>query len=212
MSQQTIRHRGLAVAVCLAALIAVPAVADVTDDQFIESLDRARDVERPRLARLLFGLAAALDAGRSSVRLMQGSVVVPDTSREAVVSLLRRRFLEYEQSLDSLREGSAALLDRPGSDVLLFDTLTDGQRACWALDRYDRVVETYSAPGGIPVLSSREACVKLRTLAFRPGVIELMREAVAVDASRARRVAELEEELEALEALLDDLHRIDAEE
>ena len=71
----------------LALLVAPVQGAEISDDEFIEQLgDAATDkpVDRKRLARMLFSLAATLDGGKSSVRLLQSGVVVPEASRHAL--------------------------------------------------------------------------------------------------------------------------------
>ena len=65
--------------------------AEMTDDEFIASLGdtNARgSVDRRRLAKILFGVAATLDGGKSSVQLLGAAVSVPDSQRQAINSLL----------------------------------------------------------------------------------------------------------------------------
>jgi len=193
-------------------LIAVPCsfAERMTDDQFIASLGDETDqspVRRVRLARAFFSLAATLDGGKSSVRLLQGTVTVSDSSRLAVVSLLRSRFGDYETSLRQFRGSVADLLDNPDSNLLLHKVLTNGQRACWNLDLYYRLIETYGTDvmDMMSVVSSREACNKLRTAAFQPRVESIVRDALVEQIIQRRHIAELEAELAEAEQFLKDM-------
>src|SRR5262245_56241673 len=118
-----------------------PRAEGQTDDEFIEALGEASNkmpVDRKRLARILFSLAATLDGGKSSVQLLQSLVVVPESSRQAVQSLLHARFGSYSESLSLFRQSVSGLLDEPDSVLLLYRTIADGQRACWHLDLHNR--------------------------------------------------------------------------
>jgi hypothetical protein len=169
-------------------------------------------VDRRRLAKVLFGLAATLDSDKSSVRLLQTQVAVSDGSDRAVRSLLEARYADYLASLASLRSEVSALLDEPESLLLLYGTLTAGQRTCWQLDLHNLLVDAY-APGGagtLPVLSSREACSRLRRLAYQPRVEAIVREALVDRIRQQERIRTLEADLHDLEQLLADLRDIDA--
>jgi hypothetical protein len=211
----------------LLALVAPPAAATtpltptaptrpMSDDEFIESLgDESIDtpVDRKRLARILFSLAATLDGGKSSVQWLQSSAVVPETSRQAVRSLLATRFGQYANSLARFRTSVTALLDDPDSLLLLHRTLTDGQRACWHFDLHNRLIESYGSESDLlSILSSREACTRLRATAFQPRVEGIVRGALVERVYLREEIRELEDDLAELERLLRDLEEIDAAE
>ena len=202
----------LALVLGFAPATPVPARA-MTDDEFIESLgDEANTapVDRKRLARILFSLASTLDGGKSSVQLLHSNVVVPDPSRQAVRSLLRTRYEGYTRSLARFKASVTKLLDEPNSLLLFYRTLTDGQRACWQFDLHNRLIETYGSTADmLSILSSREACGRLRTAAFQPRVEAIVMDALVEQVYQRQEILELEEELKELEALLADLREMD---
>lgn len=125
----------LALALTLAVAPAPRALAQAvheTDDDFIESLGDESirtPVDRKRLARTVFSLAATLDGGKSSVQLLHGSVVVPESSRRAVRSLLRTRYDNYARSLARFKDSVTDWLDEPYSTLRLHRALVDGQQS-----------------------------------------------------------------------------------
>lgn len=203
--------RGLLIAAVLAAS---PAAAQtISDSEFIDQLgDTSTDepVDRKRLARVFFSLAATLEGGKSSVRLLHANVIVPDTSRQAVHSLLRARFEEYVRSLARYRNSVTQLLDEPSSLLLIYRTLVDGQRACWHFDLHNRLIETYgSAADFLTILSSREACGRLRRAAFQPRVEAIVMDALVEQVYQREEIQELRADLRELEQLLSDLREIE---
>jgi hypothetical protein len=208
--------RALVLAVALA-----PATAQSTaehepvgDEEFIASLGDPRAgsaVDRRKLAKVLFGLAATLDGDKSTVRLLQGQVAAAEGSSRAVRSLIEARYADYLDSLTSFRGQCSELLDEPDSLLLLYEAITSGQRACWQLDLHNLLVDTYAAGGAstLPVLSSREACSRLRTVVFQPRIEEIVREALVDRIHQQERIRTLERDLRDLEELLADLRDID---
>jgi len=197
----------------LAGPAAEAAPRDMTDDEFIASLSslpQHEELDRKRLARVFFGVAATLEGGRSSVQLLHGSLVIPDSSRQAVHGLLRRRFESYSQSLDRFRRSSARLLDEPESLLFLYRNLLEGQRVCWNFDLHNRLIEGYGTDADqLSILASREACVRMRTLAFEPRVESVIRKALVDHVFQRGEFDELESELAACEGLVEDLSQID---
>ena len=209
-----LRH-GTACAVLIAAALCVgPAAgAEISDDDFIEGLGEPSDrpVDRKRLARVFFSVAATLDGGKSSVQLLQGSVVAPDASRQAVQSLLGARFEDYSRSLARFKDSVTLLLDEPQSLLRLYRALADGQRACWHFDLHNRLIETYGADADLlSILASREACGRLRTAAFQPRVEAIIADALVEQVHLRQQVLDLQADLRELETLLQDLREIEA--
>jgi hypothetical protein len=192
------------------------ATGAMTDDEFIEALGEEADtspVDRKRLARIFFSLAATLEGGKSSVQLLHRNVIVPDPSRQAVQSLLRTRFEGYSRSLARFRGSVTQLLDEPDSLLLFYRTLVDGQRACWMFDLHNRLIETFGSTADmISILSSRESCGRLRTAAFQPRVDRIVTSALVERVYQRQEILELQTELRELERLLADLRQIDASE
>ena len=184
-----------------------------TDDEFIASLgdeSSGTPVDRKRLARIFFSLAATLEGGKSSVQLLHGSVVVPQSSRRAVASLLRTRFESYSRALARFKSGVTELLDEPYSLLRLHRTLVDGQRACWQFDLHNRLIETYGADASLlSILSSREACSRLQLALFQPRVEAIIVEALVDRVYQREEIRELRAEVKDLEELLADLQKID---
>lgn len=206
----------LAVAVAIGPAAAQPAAdgGATTDDEFIESLGSTRathPVDRRRLAKVLFSLAATLDGDKSTVRLLQSQVVVNESSGRAVRSLLDARYENYLDGLAAFRSEVSALLDQPESLLLLYNVLSAGQRACWQLDLHNLLVDTYASgrANTLPVLSSREACSRLRTVVFQPRVEAIIRDALVERVYQQERIRRLEQDLRDLEDLLADLKEID---
>jgi len=210
----SIALRVVALALVVALVPPAPAANDaMTDDEFIELLgDEAikSPVDRKRLARIFFSLAATLDGGKSSVALLHGNLIVPDTSRVAVQSLLRRRYGQYTDSLKQFRGSVSGLLDEPNSLLRLYRTLADGQRTCWYFDLHNWFIETYGSDVDmLSILSSREACSRLRTAAFQSRVEAILMEALVEQVFERQELAELKEEMADLEELLSDLREIE---
>lgn len=206
----------LALALTLAVAPAPRALAQAvyeTDDDFIESLGDESirtPVDRKRLARTVFSLAATLDGGKSSVQLLHGSVVVPESSRRAVRSLLRTRYDNYARSLARFKDSVTDWLDEPYSTLRLHRALVDGQRACWRFDLHNRLIETYGADSSLlAVLSSREACSRLQRAGFQPRVEAILVKALVERVYQREEILELRAEVKELEELLGDLERID---
>lgn len=186
---------------------------EMSDDEFIASLATLpahEDLDRRRLARVFFGVAATLEGGRSSVQLLHGNLVIPDSSRQAVLGLLRNRFESYSQSLDRFRQSSARLLDQPESLLLLYRNLVDGQRACWSFDLHNRLIEAYGTDSDqLSILASREACSRMRTVAFEARVESVIRDALVEHVFQKDEFNQLQTELDACEGLVEALSEID---
>jgi hypothetical protein len=211
-----VRLRYIAAWSLVAALTCGGAAAQMTDDEFLESLGGSSNqpVDRKRLARMFFSIAATLDGGKSSVQLLQGRIIVPDSSQQAVRSLLETRYEEYARALGAFKEGVSGLLDEPTSMLRLYRALQDGQRTCWNFDLYNRLIETYGSNDMdlMSILSSREACGRLRNAAFQPRVEGIIVEALVDHVYQRAEIADLQEELRDLEQLLEDLREIEASE
>lgn len=187
--------------------------AAVTDDEFIDSLGQTNaqgGVDRRRLAKVLFGLAATLDSDKSTVRLVQSRAAPQESSARAVRKLLDAHYDEYLRTLDRFRNGVSKLIDQPESLLLLYDAVTQGQRTCWQLDLHNLVVDTYSSgSNSVLVLSSVEACRRLRTVAFQPRVEAIIRGALVERIFQHEKIRTLERDLGDLEDLLTDLREIE---
>jgi hypothetical protein len=102
------------------------------------------------------------------------------------------------------------LLDEPNSLLLLYRTLVDGQRTCWYFDLHNWFIETYGSDADmVSILSSREACGRLRTAAFQPRVEAILMDALVEQVYQRQELLELKAELRELERLLADLREID---
>ena len=178
---------------------------------FLEAAD-ADSVDARRLSRLLFGIAATLDGGRTSVRLLQNAIVLRDPTQEHVRGTVRSMFGQYEVAVGRLREAVAGLLDRPESPGRLHEALVDGHEACWRLDAYARLTETYGARAAdlVSILASSEACLRFRRAAFAPGVRALVSRSLDGPDTGGAEVERLRRELAELEKLLEELREIDA--
>jgi hypothetical protein len=183
-------------------------------DAFIESLRRPGDerVDRERLARLVFRIAANLDGGKSLLRLLQARAAVPAPTRTTARTLLEAGFDDYVEALATFQASASRLMDDPTSPVRFYDALMDGQRACWHLDLHARMLDTYGVTESdmLSALSSLEACARFRTAVFQPRVAAVLESALAEPGRLRQRIRELEQEVRELESLVDDLRRIDA--
>jgi hypothetical protein len=190
--------------------------AEPSDDEFIESLgeDATGPVDRRRLAKVAFALAATLDGDKSSVRLLHGQVGAPEASIRAIHALLEARYDEYLGTLARLREAVSGLLDEPDSLLLFHRVFVEGQRACWQLDMHNDLIEAYAGSGArtLSLLSSREACTRMRTLLFQPRTEAILREALIERVMQQEEIRALERDVRDLEDLLDDLREIDLRE
>ena len=128
--------------------------------------------------------------------------------------LLDTHYEAYLRSLEEFRGSVSRLIDQPDSLLLLYDALTHGQRTCWQLDLHNLVVDAY-APGGastFPVLSSLEACRRLRTVVFQPRVEAIVRDALVERIYQQEQIRTLQRDLSDLEELLADLREIEGSE
>ncbi len=193
--------------------LAQPAADAMTDDQFIDALggESGTGVDRRRLAKVLFGLAATLDGDKSSLRLLHERVVAPDGSQQAVLGLLQARYDGYVTGLGRFKTGVSELLDEPDSLLLLHRVLTAGHRACRQLDLHEALLTSYTsgARPAMALLSSHEACSRFRTLALQPGIEELIHGALVERIYQREEIRALKDELHDLEQLLADLRAID---
>jgi len=188
--------------------------ASLSDEQFIaslEAMDPGDSADAARLAKLLFGVASTLEGGQTSVRLLQNAVAVRDRQAESIRAMLGVRLEEYSAALGRFRGSVSELLDDPESRQLLFRSLMYGQEACWRLDVFTRLVETYGASGAdlMSTLSSIESCKRFRQAAFQPPVHRLVAQALGEQDQLRKENRELREELDDLEALIRDLIRIE---
>jgi hypothetical protein len=210
---------GLAVMglLCVAAVApaAEPPVASELDDEaFIETLEAAGPddpVDRKRLSRLFFGIAATLEGGRTGVSLLQSAPSARLLTTETARALAAARFRDYAEAVERFRAGASGLLDRPDSVARLHQTLLGGHHACWRLEEYARLMQRYGVRASdlVSILSSTEACARFRRAAFQDCVERLVaRELTAADDLR-EELHGVTVELEELERLLEDLRRID---
>jgi hypothetical protein len=183
---------------------------DATYVAFLADAD-VDTVDARRLSRLFFGVAATLDGGRTSVRLLQNAIVLRDSTQEAVRATLRSMDASYEVAVGRMRTAVTALLDTPDSAARLNETLVDGQESCYRLDAYSRLAETYGARASdlVSILASTEACARFRQAAFTPGVRALVSRGFGAGGGSQAEVERLKRELAELQKLLDDLRAID---
>jgi hypothetical protein len=184
------------------------------DETFIRELETAafgETVDRKRLSRVLFGIAATLEGGRSAVGLLQSAPSARRLSTEAARELASARFETYRSGVERFKILATELLDRPESTTLLHAVVSSGQRACWRLTEYTRAMESYGlrAPDLVTVLSSTEACAKFGRIALHERVERLVSEQLAEAEALRERLHEATVELEELERLLEDLRRIE---
>lgn len=184
------------------------------DEAFVRALEQAapgEPVATRRLAKLLFGVAATLDGGRSSVGLLRESLNLREATRESVMRNADARFARYAGAVDRFKVSVSSLLDRPESMASLFRALATGHEACWRLEGFTRFAETYGAGGAdlMTVLSSTQSCSRFRRAAMQPPVVELLAGALEENDELRGEAETLREELAELERLLDDLRRID---
>lgn len=215
---QSTRRRSLCAAMSLVVLLSPAVIAEAvsgstSDDQFIETLaeQTGTAIDRRRLAKLLFGLAATLDGDKSSVRLLHERVAAPDGTERAVLGLLQARYEDYVASLDRFKAGVSELLDEPDSLLLLHRVLTAGQRSCRQLDLHESLLASYSsgARSAMGLLSSREACSRIQTVALQPRIEALIHDALVERVYQREEIRALKAELGDLEKLLADLRAID---
>lgn len=194
-----------------------PAAAELDDEAFIATLEAAAPddpVDRTRLSRLFFGIAATLGGGRSGVRLLQSAPNARLLTTESARNLASDRYRDYAEAVERFRSGAARLLDWPDSSAGLHEVLVAGHRACWRLDEYTTLMRSYGVRGSdlVTILSSTEACARFRRVAFQDCVERLVaRDLAEADALR-QELRDATVELDELERLLEDLRRIDAAE
>lgn len=172
----------------------------------------AAEVDRKKLGRSFFSIAATLNGDKSSVQILQSGIKVRNASADSVRAAVRARYGEYDGTVEKFMSSASELLDAPDSTPLLFTTLMDGHRACWQLGSYTRLVETYGVSSSrlLSILSSTEACERFVKEAFLPEVQEVILAALQGDEERNADFRALREEVEELEKLLEDLRRIEA--
>jgi len=190
--------------------------ATSSDQQFVESLGAQREgrVDSKRLAKLFFSVASTLDGGRTNARLLQSVISDRDPSASTSRTTLANSFQGYEAAVSRFRGKVSSLIDRPDSAARLYRALTEGQRTCWHLDNYLRLVQSHGASGRemISIVASIDSCRLFRRVAHQPRVEALILDALSRPVDPTDEVRELREELEAMEELLEDLRRIDEEE
>jgi hypothetical protein len=193
----------LVVLFCWIPLVALAQGAERTE---------SRDAEMRRWSKIFFGVASTLDGGKSTVGLLRSRINLRDPSLEDSMAMVAGRYGEYAAAVERFKHSVSGLLDRPQDLPLLFRALMDGHQACWRLDAYTRLVETYGVSGRdlLSVLSSTEACARFRRAAYATGVEELIQDALADGEVRRRQLVDLRQEHLELERLIEDLQRIDA--
>jgi len=195
------------VALLLVAGLAAQAQESMTDDEFIKSLGDTKipgDVDRRRLAKIFFGIAATLDAGKSSVELLQEQALRADPALAGMRDLFELRFEQYADELEHFRASVSALLDEPNSVILLYRTMLEGQRTCWQLELHHRLVETYAARSDtLSTLSARESCARFRSSIYQPRVEAIVRRALIDNVYQREEIRLLNREVRELERKLD---------
>ena len=215
------RHR--TVPACLAVVAALllgtgvgaPPAGHLSDESFIRRLEEAgpdHPVNRQRLSRMLFGVAATLEGGKSSVRLLGSAIRVRDPARDTASSTVAVRFADYRGALERLGVSAGRLLDQPGSGTALYRVLADGHHTCWQLDAYTGTVENYGVRNQelMSILSSIEACARFRRVAYLPPVEGIVTRELETTEKLRDEARALREELAEIERLLEDLRRLDA--
>ena len=202
--------------VWFSASVGVDAERQMDDEEFVRLLAVAeadKAVDRKRLSRLFFSIASTLNAGKNNVRLLQARLSFRDPSQEGVRDLSESRYDAYVANLVGFQSNCGRLLDEPGSDLVFYAAMMDGLQACWALDRYSRVVETYGAASKdlLTVSPSLEGCARFRRVVFAPPVQAILRDSLTAPNEQRAKIRELQEDLAALEELLRDLAAIEDE-
>jgi hypothetical protein len=211
--------RGAATLLATAVALVGPAAAaegntSLSDDEFIAQLQSTADGELAdanRLAKLLFSVASMLEGGQTSVRRLQNAVGARDRDAESIRAMLAVRFGKYADAVGRFKGSVSGLLDDAESRQLLFQSLTHGHQACWHLDIFTRLVETYGASSVdlMSTLSSIESCKRFRQAALQPPVTRVIDRALEEQDELRRDNRALREELDELEALIRDLIRIE---
>jgi hypothetical protein len=209
----------LLAAIATASAQSPPETTTMDDEQFLSVLesgagDDARggpDLDRRRLAKLLFSIGATLGGGKSNVRLLQGGMRLRDPAAESTREMVAARYERYDAAVEEFRKASSNLLDSPESVRRLFLVLVDGHEVCWRLDAYTRLMETYgvSANDLLSILSSREACGQFRRVAFSDPVEGVIVRSLEDTAALRQEVRDLQLEIEELEKLVRDLDDIE---
>ena len=194
-----------------------PAAAELDDEAFIATLEAAGPddpVDRTRLSRLFFGIAATLGGGRSGVRLLQSAPNARLLTTESARNLAGDRYGAYAEAVERFRNGAARLLDWPHSAAGLHEVLVGGHRACWRLHEYTTLMRSYGLRGSdmVTILSSTEACARFRRAAFQDCVEQMVARELAGADDLRQELRDVSVELDELERLLEDLHRIDSAE
>lgn len=198
-------------------LVGLPAAAEpVSDEQFIESLgERYTGVtfDRQRLARLFFGAASTLDGGKSTLEFLHTRIGRRDPGAGSGEGALSRHFAIYSTAVEKFRAAALALLDAPGSSLELFRVMSSGFRACTDLEGHVRMLDAYGVGAAdlASVLSSSQACERFRRIAFQPRVEGLILEVLASADRQGAELEALRAELRALEQLVQELDRIEAQ-
>jgi hypothetical protein len=184
------------------------------DDAFLEALSAGGEdlpVDRKRLAKLFSNVARTLEAEQAQIRNMQELVRTPSALRERSRQVMAARYEAYAASVERFVKHASQLRQTPQSILSLYHTLRDGQRTCWMLDLYAQLAGVWSGGGTElrAMMPSRAACGRFRTAAFLPRVEGLVGDALVEQVFQREEIRRLNEELEALEALLDDLAGIE---
>jgi len=205
------RGRGLLpLALIVVVSSAMPTLAGDADERFLAALSRPGSVlDADRLMRLFATVGSELQAGQGRVGLLQQAMALRGPTAAATRERVARSFDSYRTSL---RDYRAATLAAGAADrAATFRTLARGHRACWQLEGFKRLVETYGAkPTDLySVLPSSQACQLFRAAAFHPRVERWIDEGLSSPTQLADEVRALRQELEAAEQLIEDLYEID---
>jgi hypothetical protein len=188
------------------------------DGQFLDQLSPGAsgpigtpELDRRRMAKLLFSLGATLGSGKANVRMLQGAMHMRGASATSGRGIVAESYTGYDLTVERFRVQVSAFLDRPDSDPLLFETLSDGHEVCWRLDAYTRLVESYgvSVQIMVSILASREACNQFRRAAFSRPVQRTIVSALEDAEQQTEQLQDLRDEIASLEQLVEDLREIE---
>jgi hypothetical protein len=206
---------GLSVGVAWAA---TPETGEMDDQEFLDHLESdgskrstTPDLDRRRLAKLVFGLGSTLVSGKTNVRMLQTAMQLRGSTATSGREIVAESYSGYDVAVERFRSDASDFLDRPESNPLLFRVVNDGQEVCWRLDAYTRLVETYGVPlkDLVSILASREACSQFRRAAFSDPVQRTLYSALEAADGSADEIEGLQREIEELERLVDDLREIE---
>lgn len=209
-------NRSLICALAFALLTSVAMgtiAAAEPDDIFLGRLESATaetPLDTPRFIQFLDSIRQTLWTARGGVRRLQAAI--DGGADRGIRESLRRQYASHEAALARMQIDLPRLQQAPDDAALLFDLLRAGEEACWHLNRYRRVAESYGAlpEYQVAVVPAAEACRQLSRAAFSAPVAAFFGSRLAEDRQRQETLHELREEIAALEELFEDLQEIDA--